>query len=63
MLSMVCVACVCYTGLLWDLFALKAKEEEYSRNARPKLLKEIQEAKKHISLLQEQLSKVALQVL
>ncbi|XP_045895461.1 rho guanine nucleotide exchange factor 12-like [Micropterus dolomieu] len=40
---------------------LQAKEEEYSRNPRPKLLKEIQEAKKHISLLQEQLSKAALQ--
>ncbi|KAM7373986.1 hypothetical protein PAMP_006666 [Pampus punctatissimus] len=37
--------------------ALQAKEEDYSRNARPKLLKEIQEEKKHISLLQEQLSK------
>ncbi|KAM7397600.1 hypothetical protein PAMA_005756 [Pampus argenteus] len=37
--------------------ALQAKEEDYSRNARPKLLKEIQEAKKHISLLQEQFSK------
>ncbi|XP_040006687.1 rho guanine nucleotide exchange factor 12-like isoform X2 [Xiphias gladius] len=36
---------------------LQAKEEECSRNPRPKLLKEIQEAKKHISLLQEQLSK------
>ncbi|XP_076606817.1 rho guanine nucleotide exchange factor 12 isoform X2 [Chaetodon auriga] len=40
---------------------LQAKEEEYSRNPRPKLLKEIQEAKKHISLQQEQLSKAALQ--
>ncbi|XP_070773277.1 rho guanine nucleotide exchange factor 12-like [Enoplosus armatus] len=40
---------------------LQAKEEEYGRNPRPKLLKEIQEAKKHISLLQEQLSKAALQ--
>ncbi|XP_078122077.1 rho guanine nucleotide exchange factor 12 isoform X1 [Sander vitreus] len=38
---------------------LQAKEEEYSRNPRPKLLKEVQEAKKHISLLQEQLSKAA----
>ena len=37
----------------------KAKEEEYGRNPRPKLLKEVQEAKKHISLLQEQLSKAA----
>ncbi|XP_042354719.1 rho guanine nucleotide exchange factor 12-like [Plectropomus leopardus] len=36
---------------------LQAKEEEYSRSPRPKLLKEVQEAKKHISLLQEQLSK------
>ncbi|XP_071362686.1 rho guanine nucleotide exchange factor 12 isoform X2 [Trachinotus anak] len=36
---------------------LQAKEEECSRNPRPKLVKEIQEAKKHISLLQEQLSK------
>nr|XP_046265862.1 rho guanine nucleotide exchange factor 12-like isoform X2 [Scatophagus argus] len=40
---------------------LQAKEEEYSRNPRPKLLKDIQEAKKHISLLQEQLSKSASQ--
>ncbi|XP_041807971.1 rho guanine nucleotide exchange factor 12-like isoform X3 [Chelmon rostratus] len=40
---------------------LQAKEEEYSRNPRPKLLKEIQEAKKHISLQQEQLCKAALQ--
>ncbi|CAK6964561.1 LOW QUALITY PROTEIN: rho guanine nucleotide exchange factor 12 [Scomber scombrus] len=36
---------------------LQAKEDDYSRNPRPKLLKEIQEGKKHISLLQEQLSK------
>uniref|UniRef100_A0A7N5ZSN9 Rho guanine nucleotide exchange factor (GEF) 12b n=1 Tax=Anabas testudineus TaxID=64144 RepID=A0A7N5ZSN9_ANATE len=34
-------------------------EEEYDRNPRPKLLKEIQESKKHISQLQEQLSKAA----
>ncbi|XP_034745196.1 rho guanine nucleotide exchange factor 12-like isoform X3 [Etheostoma cragini] len=34
-------------------------KEEYSRNPRPKLLKEVQEAKKHISLLQERLSKAA----
>ncbi|XP_070699506.1 rho guanine nucleotide exchange factor 12-like [Pempheris klunzingeri] len=40
---------------------LQAKEEEYSRNVQPKLLKEIQEARKHISLLQEQLSKAVLQ--
>uniref|UniRef100_A0A4W6D5U3 Rho guanine nucleotide exchange factor (GEF) 12b n=1 Tax=Lates calcarifer TaxID=8187 RepID=A0A4W6D5U3_LATCA len=38
-------------------------EEECSRNPRPKLLKEIQEAKKHISQLQEQLSRAASQVL
>ncbi|XP_049447196.1 rho guanine nucleotide exchange factor 12-like isoform X1 [Epinephelus fuscoguttatus] len=38
---------------------LQAKEEEYSRNPRPKLLKEVQEAKKHILQLQEQLSKAA----
>ncbi|XP_054481735.1 rho guanine nucleotide exchange factor 12-like isoform X2 [Anoplopoma fimbria] len=38
---------------------LQTKEEEYSRNPRPKLLKEVQEAKKHISLLQEQLSRAA----
>ncbi|XP_026183905.1 rho guanine nucleotide exchange factor 12 isoform X2 [Mastacembelus armatus] len=38
---------------------LQTKEEEYSRNPRPKLLKEIQDAKKHISLLQEQLNKAA----
>ncbi|KAM3869008.1 rho guanine nucleotide exchange factor 12 [Diretmus argenteus] len=38
---------------------LQAMEEEYSRNVRPKLLKEIQEAKKHILLLQDQLSKAA----
>ncbi|XP_026227137.1 rho guanine nucleotide exchange factor 12 isoform X2 [Anabas testudineus] len=38
---------------------LQAKEEEYDRNPRPKLLKEIQESKKHISQLQEQLSKAA----
>lgn len=46
-----CVSCV------------KAKEEEFSRNSQPKLLKEIQEAKKYISLLQEKLSKAATQVL
>ncbi|GAA6233517.1 rho guanine nucleotide exchange factor 12-like [Lates japonicus] len=40
---------------------LQAKEEECSRNPRPKLLKEIQEAKKHISQLQEQLSRAASQ--
>uniref|UniRef100_W5KJ64 Rho guanine nucleotide exchange factor (GEF) 12b n=1 Tax=Astyanax mexicanus TaxID=7994 RepID=W5KJ64_ASTMX len=34
-----------------------AMKEEYSRNPTPKLLKEIQEAKKHIPLLQDQLSK------
>ncbi|XP_051953617.1 rho guanine nucleotide exchange factor 12 isoform X3 [Xyrauchen texanus] len=34
-----------------------AMTEEYSRNPTPKLLKEIQEAKKHIPQLQEQLSK------
>ncbi|XP_031729963.1 rho guanine nucleotide exchange factor 12 isoform X2 [Anarrhichthys ocellatus] len=38
---------------------LQTKEEECNRNPRPKLLKEVQEAKKHISLLQEQLSKAA----
>ncbi|XP_067464922.1 rho guanine nucleotide exchange factor 12-like isoform X2 [Thunnus thynnus] len=38
---------------------LQAKEEDYSRTPRPKLLKEIQEAKKHISLLQEQLIRAA----
>uniref|UniRef100_A0A665U9A7 Rho guanine nucleotide exchange factor (GEF) 12b n=1 Tax=Echeneis naucrates TaxID=173247 RepID=A0A665U9A7_ECHNA len=36
---------------------LQAKEEECSRKPRPKLVKEIQEAKKHISRLQEQLGK------
>ncbi|XP_035382844.1 rho guanine nucleotide exchange factor 12 isoform X2 [Electrophorus electricus] len=36
---------------------LQAMKEEYSRNPTPKLLKEIQEAKKHIPLLQGQLSK------
>uniref|UniRef100_A0AAR2JML4 Rho guanine nucleotide exchange factor (GEF) 12a n=1 Tax=Pygocentrus nattereri TaxID=42514 RepID=A0AAR2JML4_PYGNA len=36
---------------------LPAMKEEYSRNPTPKLLKEIQEAKKHIPLLQDQLSK------
>ncbi|XP_049331577.1 rho guanine nucleotide exchange factor 12 isoform X1 [Astyanax mexicanus] len=36
---------------------LQAMKEEYSRNPTPKLLKEIQEAKKHIPLLQDQLSK------
>uniref|UniRef100_A0A672ZFG3 Rho guanine nucleotide exchange factor (GEF) 12b n=1 Tax=Sphaeramia orbicularis TaxID=375764 RepID=A0A672ZFG3_9TELE len=41
---------------------LQTKEEEYDRNPRPKLLKEIQEAKKNISRLQEQLSKAAQQV-
>ncbi|KAI3373979.1 hypothetical protein L3Q82_022549 [Scortum barcoo] len=41
---------------------LQVKEEEYSRNARPKLLKEIQETKKHISLLQDRLSKAAFQL-
>uniref|UniRef100_A0A4W6D5T5 Rho guanine nucleotide exchange factor (GEF) 12b n=1 Tax=Lates calcarifer TaxID=8187 RepID=A0A4W6D5T5_LATCA len=42
---------------------LQVCEEECSRNPRPKLLKEIQEAKKHISQLQEQLSRAASQVL
>lgn len=46
-----CVSCV------------KAKEEEFSRNSQPKLLKEIQEARKYISLLQEKLGKAAAQVL
>lgn len=32
-------------------------KEEYSRNPSPKLLKDIQEAKKHIPQLQGQLSK------
>ncbi|XP_062341033.1 rho guanine nucleotide exchange factor 12 isoform X2 [Osmerus eperlanus] len=36
---------------------LQAMQEEYSKNPTPKLLKEIQEAKKHIPLLQGQLSK------
>lgn len=36
---------------------LQAMKEEYSRNPTPKLLKEIQEAKKHIPLLQDQLGK------
>uniref|UniRef100_A0A6Q2ZKZ4 Rho guanine nucleotide exchange factor (GEF) 12a n=1 Tax=Esox lucius TaxID=8010 RepID=A0A6Q2ZKZ4_ESOLU len=36
---------------------LWAMKEEYSRNPRAKLLKDIQEAKKHIPLLQGQLSK------
>ncbi|KAM9846903.1 rho guanine nucleotide exchange factor 12 [Aulostomus maculatus] len=40
---------------------LQAKEEDYSRSPRPKLLKEIQEGKRHVSLLQEQLSRAALQ--
>ncbi|XP_067347892.1 rho guanine nucleotide exchange factor 12 isoform X2 [Channa argus] len=38
---------------------LQAREEEYNRSPRPKLLKEIEEARRHISLLQEQLSKAA----
>ncbi|KAJ8397216.1 hypothetical protein AAFF_G00440500 [Aldrovandia affinis] len=36
---------------------LQAMKEEYSRNPSPKLLKEIQEAKKHIPQLQGQLSR------
>ncbi|XP_023286681.1 rho guanine nucleotide exchange factor 12-like isoform X2 [Seriola lalandi dorsalis] len=36
---------------------LQAKEEECGRHPRPKLVKEIQEAKKYISLLQEQINK------
>ncbi|XP_077963088.1 rho guanine nucleotide exchange factor 12 isoform X3 [Gasterosteus aculeatus] len=40
---------------------LQTKEEDYSRNPRPKLLKEVQEAKKHISRLQEQVSEAASQ--
>nr|XP_015192849.1 PREDICTED: rho guanine nucleotide exchange factor 12 [Lepisosteus oculatus] len=36
---------------------LQAMKEEYSRNPTPKLLKEIQEAKKHIPQLQVQLNK------
>ncbi|XP_066514756.1 rho guanine nucleotide exchange factor 12 isoform X3 [Hoplias malabaricus] len=36
---------------------LQVMLEEHSRNPTPKLLKEIQEAKKHIPLLQDQLSK------
>uniref|UniRef100_A0A8C7TK61 Rho guanine nucleotide exchange factor (GEF) 12a n=1 Tax=Oncorhynchus mykiss TaxID=8022 RepID=A0A8C7TK61_ONCMY len=37
--------------------SLQAMKEEYSRNPTPKLLKDIQEAKKHIPQLQGQLSK------
>ena len=44
-------------GFFGGFICAKAKEEECSRNPRPKLLKEIQEAKKHIVLLQEKLSK------
>ncbi|XP_068457060.1 rho guanine nucleotide exchange factor 12-like [Clinocottus analis] len=40
---------------------LQAKEEESSRNPRPKLLKEVQEARKHVALLQEQLGRAAAQ--
>ncbi|XP_008331233.1 rho guanine nucleotide exchange factor 12 isoform X2 [Cynoglossus semilaevis] len=40
-----------------QLLELQMKEEECSRHPRPKLLKEIQEIKKQISLLQEQLGK------
>ncbi|KAM8897291.1 rho guanine nucleotide exchange factor 12 isoform 2-T2 [Spinachia spinachia] len=40
---------------------LQTKEEDYRRNPQPKLLKEVQEVKKHISLLQEQLGEAALQ--
>lgn len=36
---------------------LQAMTEEYSRNPTPKLLKEIQDTKKHIPQHQEQLSK------
>lgn len=36
---------------------LQAMTEEHSRNPTPKLLKEIQDAKKHIPQHQEQLSK------
>ncbi|XP_010795696.1 rho guanine nucleotide exchange factor 12-like, partial [Notothenia coriiceps] len=35
------------------------KEEEHSRSPGPKLLKEVQEVQKHISLLQERLSRAA----
>ncbi|KAJ4923711.1 hypothetical protein JOQ06_013990 [Pogonophryne albipinna] len=38
---------------------LQVKEEEHSRNPGPKLLKEVQEVQKHISLLQERLSRAA----
>ncbi|XP_033851551.3 rho guanine nucleotide exchange factor 12 isoform X2 [Acipenser ruthenus] len=40
-----------------ELQDLQAMKEEYSRSPTPKLQKEIQEAKKHIPQLQEQLSK------
>lgn len=64
----VCV-CVCETPACLHMqilqhsgICVQTKEEDYSRNPRPKLLKEVQEAKKHISRLQEQLSEAASQV-
>lgn len=38
---------------------LKVKEDEYGRSPRPKLLKEIQEVKKNMSVLQEQIRAAA----
>ncbi|XP_030292901.1 rho guanine nucleotide exchange factor 12 isoform X2 [Sparus aurata] len=38
---------------------LRVKEDEYSRSPRPKLLKEIQEVKKNMSVLQEQIRAAA----
>ena len=38
---------------------MKVKEDEYSRSPRPKLLKEIQELKKNMLVLQEQIRAAA----
>ncbi|XP_072548223.1 rho guanine nucleotide exchange factor 12 isoform X2 [Salminus brasiliensis] len=43
--------------LIKERLELQEMKEEYSRNPTPKLLRDIQEAKKHIPLLQDQLSR------
>lgn len=52
-----CLIC-CFFFLIWPVL-FQALKEEYSRNPSPKLLKDIQEAKKHIPQLQGQLSRAA----
>lgn len=51
------VTCYYYSCVDFPLLAIQAMKEEYSRNPSPKLLKDIQEAEKHIPQLQGQLPK------